>query len=79
MSEFFAMGGYANYVWGSYGAAFLVLAANVIFPILKGRQIRTRLQRRISDEAGSLPPDESTQAEPLEQRRQTGAKDDAQS
>ena len=26
MSEFFAMGGYALYVWSSYGLAVLVLA-----------------------------------------------------
>ena len=25
-SEFFAMGGYALYVWGSYGAALLLMA-----------------------------------------------------
>jgi len=28
-SEFFAMGGYGLYVWGSYGMAALVLAFNV--------------------------------------------------
>jgi len=30
--EFFAMGGYAFYVWGSYALAAIVLAANVILP-----------------------------------------------
>jgi heme exporter protein D len=29
MSEFFAMGGYAWYVWGSYGVTFLCLAVEL--------------------------------------------------
>jgi heme exporter protein D len=31
MSEFFAMGGYAFYVWGSYGVAAALLALEVVF------------------------------------------------
>jgi heme exporter protein D len=30
MSEFFAMGGYAWYVWGSYGVTFVLLAVEVV-------------------------------------------------
>ncbi|HEX2566766.1 MAG TPA: heme exporter protein CcmD [Burkholderiales bacterium] len=30
MSEFLAMGGYAFYVWGSYGVTFVLLAIEVI-------------------------------------------------
>jgi heme exporter protein D len=30
MTEFLAMGGYAFYVWGSYGVTALVLVAEVI-------------------------------------------------
>ena len=29
MSEFFAMGGYGLYVWGSYGAAALCIAIEI--------------------------------------------------
>ena len=29
MMEFFAMGGYAWYVWGSYGVTFLCLAIEI--------------------------------------------------
>ena len=29
MSDFFAMGGYAWYVWGSYGVTFLCLAIEI--------------------------------------------------
>ena len=30
MTEFFAMGGYAWYVWGSYGVTFALLAAEMV-------------------------------------------------
>ena len=35
MSEFFAMGGKAWYVWGSYGMTFLLLSLEII--LLKRR------------------------------------------
>ena len=31
MRDFFAMGGYALYVWGSYGVTFLALLVEVVF------------------------------------------------
>jgi heme exporter protein D len=31
MSEFLAMGGYAWYVWGSYGVTFLLLFLEIVF------------------------------------------------
>ena len=37
MSEFFAMGGYAFYVWGSYGVTFLLLFLEIIL-LLKRKQ-----------------------------------------
>lgn len=33
--EFFAMGGYAFYVWTSYGITFIIMLANIIVPILQ--------------------------------------------
>ncbi|WP_305910192.1 heme exporter protein CcmD [Methylomarinum sp. Ch1-1] len=42
--EFFAMGGYAFYVWTSYGICLLVLMANVIMPILQRKQLMRQLQ-----------------------------------
>jgi len=30
MSEFFAMGGYALYVWGSYGVTFALLLIEIL-------------------------------------------------
>ena len=44
MSEFFGMGGYAVYVWGSYGAALAVLAWNLVVPRLKRRELLRRLR-----------------------------------
>ncbi len=35
MTEFFAMGGYAWYVWGSYGVTFLLISIEIV--LLKNR------------------------------------------
>ena len=40
LNEFFHMGGYAFYVWTSYGIALVVLLLNVIRPL---RQRKKRL------------------------------------
>ena len=40
-AEFFAMGGYAFYVWGSFGACALALALE---PLLVGKRQRTIVQ-----------------------------------
>jgi heme exporter protein D len=44
--EFFAMGGYALYVWSSYGLTLLVLAAVVTAPWLRHRRLLRELARR---------------------------------
>ena len=46
-SEFFAMGGYAFYVWGSYGVTALFLTVETVLVILRKRTITQRLGRRI--------------------------------
>jgi heme exporter protein D len=40
MSEFFAMGGYAWYVWGSYGVTFLCLFLEMVFLLKKSRETK---------------------------------------
>lgn len=45
MEEFFAMGGYAAYVWPSYALAALLLVANVIAPRWRERRLLQRLER----------------------------------
>ncbi|MEE9422488.1 MAG: heme exporter protein CcmD [Gammaproteobacteria bacterium] len=42
-SEFFNMGGYAFYVWTSYGIALIVLVANLLSPIYLKRKLMTDL------------------------------------
>jgi len=41
VSEFFAMGGYAWYVWGSYGVTFACLALEVVLVMKRSRETKT--------------------------------------
>jgi heme exporter protein D len=41
VSEFFAMGGYAFYVWGSYGVTFALLAIEVVVLLKRKRETQT--------------------------------------
>jgi len=45
-AEFFAMGGYAFYVWGSFGACAILM---IVEPILAGRR-RTSILRSLRRE-----------------------------
>ena len=38
-SEFFSMGGYALYVWGSYGVTFFLLGAEVLMLLNRKRKV----------------------------------------
>ncbi|MDD5578225.1 MAG: heme exporter protein CcmD [Methylobacter sp.] len=42
VQEFFAMGGYAFYVWTAYGVALIVLIANIIIPVVQRKQFLRR-------------------------------------
>lgn len=44
--DFFNMGGYAFYIWTSYGLAFIVLIANLIIPINQKRTTLKMLARK---------------------------------
>lgn len=46
LSEFIDMGGYAVYVWGSYGAAVLLVVAELLF--LRQRRRRAQQQARLA-------------------------------
>ena len=39
LNEFFHMGGYAFYVWTSYGLALVVLLVNVILPLRQRKRL----------------------------------------
>jgi heme exporter protein D len=41
-SEFFSMGGYAFYVWGSYGIALVALGGEVLFLRQRKQALRAR-------------------------------------
>ncbi len=49
-SEFFHMGGYAFFVWTSYGLTFIVVVMNIVSPILQRRKIIARIKRTIKRE-----------------------------
>jgi len=44
-SDFFAMGGYALYVWGSYGVTIGLLVTEVILLVIRKRTILEQLGR----------------------------------
>lgn len=39
MSDFFHMGGYAVFVWGSYALTFIVLALNLFMPLNREQKL----------------------------------------
>ena len=43
MSEFFAMGGYALYVWGSFAVVVVCMAGEVMLLRQRGKAIRAQL------------------------------------
>lgn len=51
VSEFFAMGGYALYVWGSYLVAAVVIAAEIAVLVRRGRTLRARAGRIAGSES----------------------------
>lgn len=46
-SEFFAMGGYGFYVWGSYGVTALFMLSEVILVIRRKRTVLQRVSRLV--------------------------------
>ena len=45
--EFFAMGGYAFYVWTSYLVTLVVLVVNIIVPIVQRNQFLRQQKQRL--------------------------------
>lgn len=43
-AEFFSMGGYAFYVWSSYGLTLVILLANIIIPVWNKRTVLKQLR-----------------------------------
>jgi heme exporter protein D len=55
MAEFFAMGGYAAYVWTAYAVFALTLLADACAPLLQRRRALRELRGRIKREAARRP------------------------
>ena len=45
VTEFFTMGGYASYVWPSYGVFALVLGGLTLYGVRRNRAVREELER----------------------------------
>lgn len=51
--EFIHMGGYAVYVWTSYGLGLAVLALNLIAPLRRNKEVLASLRRQVRQESRS--------------------------
>lgn len=49
-ADFLAMGGYAGYVWGSFGVTALILLAEPILAVRRRNSLITRLKRQLRAE-----------------------------
>lgn len=52
-SNFFSMGGYALYVWGSYGVTFVLLGGEVLMLLKRRRDLVKRERARAPEGRGS--------------------------
>ena len=50
MREFFAMGGYAAYVWSAYALTCIVLVANWVLARRRHKQVLNELRNRVLNE-----------------------------
>ncbi|WP_426699952.1 heme exporter protein CcmD [Rhodanobacter sp. Col0626] len=48
LQTFFAMGGYAAYVWPAYAVFFIVLIADTLAPRLRRRRVLAELRSRLA-------------------------------
>jgi heme exporter protein D len=48
MHAFFAMGGYAWYVWPAYALFFVVLIADYLAPVVRRRRVLRELRGRLA-------------------------------
>jgi heme exporter protein D len=53
MSTFFAMGGYAAFVWPSYALTLAIIVLNVVWARRTLSRARVEARRRLASQAGS--------------------------
>lgn len=51
LSEFFAMGGYASYVWGAFGITFLSMFILFIVSVRRGKALLNEVQAKVDRQA----------------------------
>ncbi|MDN3699986.1 heme exporter protein CcmD [Vibrio artabrorum] len=51
LSDFFAMGGYASYVWSAFGITFLTMIILVVVSVRRGKQLLNEVQAKIDRQA----------------------------
>jgi heme exporter protein D len=54
MTEFLHMGGYASYVWSSYGLALIVLLPTLLLPIRENKRLIKKLKGKYRREQAEL-------------------------
>jgi heme exporter protein D len=54
MAEFFHMGGYASYVWSSYGLAVIVLLPMILLPIGENKRLIKKLKGKYKREQAEI-------------------------
>ena len=55
LQHFFAMGGYAGYLWPAYAVFFIVLLADFFAPALRRRRLLRDLRARLARQAARQP------------------------
>jgi heme exporter protein D len=53
LTDFLSMGGYATYVWSSYGICAVILILNIILPLIRERKIMREFHKRLNPEKGN--------------------------
>ncbi|MEZ9480330.1 heme exporter protein CcmD [Vibrio splendidus] len=51
LSDFFAMGGYASYVWSAFGITFLAMIILLVLSVRRGKQLLNEVQVKIDRQA----------------------------
>ncbi|MGF1755375.1 heme exporter protein CcmD [Vibrio makurazakiensis] len=51
LSDFFAMGGYASYVWSAFGITFLAMFILLIVSIRRGKSLLSEVQAKVDRQA----------------------------
>lgn len=54
MAEFLHMGGYAFFVWTSFGITFLLMSGAVVFTLMQRNQLKRKLSKRLKQKRGNL-------------------------